>query len=787
MSHLDEGDQDSLFGSPPPSPARGRSPAPITLVQRGETSSGIATPTAGAPEKNVGTIALPGSHMSCSELPANLPAARLSLPCHTSGLGPLSAQAHDRDHPPALTYSEVVSLPRSRSSRAGSVLSASRSSTSSTRSATVVRKRKTYKAKSITPVSPPPIPIPGPHEPTPPNFLRSQSALLGLAGVVGSVKPAHLHTHERGSIHSQSSRAEARGDGSTPANPIVVDEDEPRAERSPVFIQDQLDQVNLGKLQAKVLVTLARQKNIFPVLESLIKLLGGVPHATPSVYPQTEPFARPYGYGIRDTPAPTSTDSTSASASRSSTVSTDTSDDRSPPPPKRRKLSRVPAGATDWDVPFPFASGEGPEAYRATWAQERGKQLVVQLLEVLKDAVDKAMARSAKKSLRRGREAPGKGSQSNVGMTSERHAEQAPHPTIEVDAVEETSSNMLPSTGGGDPASPLNRFLTALCGAEPFARGLSEELETLTAEGAREGGDGQESAPFDHAAFEEWLSQLEAFVPPESSASGPGPDVFSDLGHDNANVVGFDESSLSGPSSRASLQQESVDSTATSHIITDDSIDPILLGISIKDAMSLPLKPQSTMHATTPMSPATRPQLQSHEHMAPTPPPPPLTFSPRTSLSSLTEPLTPHSDAFGEPAIYMSTGADHYHDYVQAQSNVETVDSAVVAPGSYSPTQGQTIMARTAPEPSQTEEPQRLTAIQKGKGKAIATPTPRASSKSTTTSRGKKVSLAKDDILERARERRRQLVAEIERAKIELWETSIEGGVLIHLAKDSSL
>lgn len=45
----------------------------------------------------------------------------------------------------------------------------------------------------------------------------------------------------------------------------------------------------------------------------------------------------------------------------------------------------------------------------------------------------------------------------------------------------------------------------------------------------------------------------------------------------------------------------------------------------------------------------------------------------------------------------------------------------------------------------------------------------------------------KDDILQRARERRRQIVGEIERAKVELWETSIEGGVLGHLMKDPML
>ena len=45
----------------------------------------------------------------------------------------------------------------------------------------------------------------------------------------------------------------------------------------------------------------------------------------------------------------------------------------------------------------------------------------------------------------------------------------------------------------------------------------------------------------------------------------------------------------------------------------------------------------------------------------------------------------------------------------------------------------------------------------------------------------------KENILQRTRERRRQIVAEIERAKVELWETSIEGGVLGYLIKDPTL
>lgn len=59
-----------------------------------------------------------------------------------------------------------------------------------------------------------------------------------------------------------------------------------------------------------------------------------------------------------------------------------------PPPLKRRKLTSVPAGAVEWDVPYPFPEGEGPEAYHATWERERARHLITQLVESIKAASD---------------------------------------------------------------------------------------------------------------------------------------------------------------------------------------------------------------------------------------------------------------------------------------------------------------------------------------------------------------------------------------------------------------
>jgi len=65
-----------------------------------------------------------------------------------------------------------------------------------------------------------------------------------------------------------------------------------------------------------------------------------------------------------------------------------------------------------------------------------------------------------------------------------------------------------------------------------------------------------------------------------------------------------------------------------------------------------------------------------------------------------------------------------------------------------------------------------------------------ASSRSSTTNRSTNTGpllLSRNEILENARERQRQLVAELECAKVELWEASIEGGVLVHLMRDNKI
>lgn len=243
-----------------------------------------------------------------------------------------------REPPPshALPVKSTLQAPQSPRVASSVPFSTSRPSSRAT------GKRKTTKSQSATPrPAPPPIPFPGPDEPLPSNFLRNQEALLGIAGLVGNVKPT--------SLPQQTIR------GSTPSNPIIIEESD--LTRLPHVDPSQLTSVN-GE---DAITSLIRQKNIFPVLSSIVKLLGNSPAVS----------TQPLSTHDRASPRPCSEPATTA-----------------PPPLKRRKLTSVPAGAVEWDVPYPFPEGEGPEAYHATWERERARHLITQLMESIKTAFE---------------------------------------------------------------------------------------------------------------------------------------------------------------------------------------------------------------------------------------------------------------------------------------------------------------------------------------------------------------------------------------------------------------
>ncbi|CAA7267005.1 unnamed protein product [Cyclocybe aegerita] len=205
--------------------------------------------------------------------------------------------------------------------------------------------------------------LPDPTAPPPVHFLRNQDNLLGKAGRVGGVKPSTL-THTR---------------GSTPSNPILVDDDDTpmigrrnhlSQLREPSNCQPYIDPSLLtAPTNQEIVQVLIGQKDIFPVLESILKLIMG---ATPK--PQSDSPPPPTGFERRPAQAPSQTN---ASSDLGQSV-------------KKRRLNRVPAGAADWDVPYPFEKGEGPTAYEKTWERERGKQLIAELIKLIKTAARKA-------------------------------------------------------------------------------------------------------------------------------------------------------------------------------------------------------------------------------------------------------------------------------------------------------------------------------------------------------------------------------------------------------------
>ncbi|KAF9066607.1 hypothetical protein BDP27DRAFT_996828 [Rhodocollybia butyracea] len=193
---MDIEEEESLFGSPPTSPRIGRSPSPTLALP--STSGSVVN------LQNVGTIALPGSHYN-SELSMN----PLALP-----LNCLPPEAASR--PPAhlqTNFTHLAGRTWSPQASTSSTPSSSRASSQGPSQSKGKRgKRRRADDEPLIRRPPPEIPLPDPTAPVPPNWLRSQSALLGHAGLVGGVKPATLSNR-----HSR---------GSTSVNPIVIDDDQ---------------------------------------------------------------------------------------------------------------------------------------------------------------------------------------------------------------------------------------------------------------------------------------------------------------------------------------------------------------------------------------------------------------------------------------------------------------------------------------------------------------------------------------------------------------------------------
>ncbi|KDR76185.1 hypothetical protein GALMADRAFT_267820 [Galerina marginata CBS 339.88] len=440
MEHDDEAhDSDSLFGSPPPSPRpTGRqalpAPAPPSVCadvgvglsscssSSGRRSSPSTAPPA-AQKQNVGTIALPGSHPD-SELPINplalslnlgivhRPPAQLSTAANVNANANANAHAGNGNNPGQRNVVDASTITQPRTASP----SGSRKKTSQSSSKPKPKPKKRTRPSRSTSASSTPQPtspefaLPDPSVPPPPNFLRNQENLLGRAGRVAGVKPAALtHTHTAAQSQSQSQfHPRKRTRGSTPTNPILIDDEDdtqtPRLSIATPYIDPAL---LTAPTNQEIMAVLVGQKDIFPILGGILKLAMGNASAAAAAAVGPGPSTRKAGgsafqRGASQQPIAPKT----KKKSRSSAPPPPPSASAPPPPPappqtqpykipplKKRKLNRVPAGASDWDVPYPFPEGQGPAQYGETWERERGKQLVSQLVGLIKGAARKAGVR----------------------------------------------------------------------------------------------------------------------------------------------------------------------------------------------------------------------------------------------------------------------------------------------------------------------------------------------------------------------------------------------------------
>ena len=356
---IGETDQDSLFGSPPPSPQfEGRALfLDLALPSQGcteKSSLSASTPTSAAANiQNVGTIALPGSQPD-SELPIHPLALSLNhgLVPRPPALPQVQSQAVAST--PSVFINDHIVTP----CNAGPSRPSNPTSDGIRTSGKGKKRRPSQPRIQSEPVTEPTLQfsLPDPSAPPPVHFLRSQENLLGKAGRVGGITTSVL----------------PKTRGSTPSNPILIDDDDdtPMIGRrsGSESAQSPLDPMKLAQpTNEEVVSILVGQKDIFPVLESILKLIAKGAQSKPPPPLRLTGFERRSPAQIREAALG--------------------------PPAKKRKLNRVPAGALDWDVPFPFADGEGPTAYHRNWERDRGKQLISQLLKLIKIAARKAAAK----------------------------------------------------------------------------------------------------------------------------------------------------------------------------------------------------------------------------------------------------------------------------------------------------------------------------------------------------------------------------------------------------------
>ncbi|KAJ7104165.1 hypothetical protein B0H15DRAFT_942175 [Mycena belliarum] len=650
-------------------------------------------------------------------------------------------------------------------------------------------KKPQAKTKTSARPAPPPIHLPDPSQsdPLPPNLLRNQPGLLGTAGVVAGVRPAHLPAR------SAPARSAPPVQGATSSNPIFVDDD---VRPPPVSRFKRLPRVNVDPSQLPppsnqdIVSTLIRQRDIFPVLEHILKFIAA----------QTPPSSR-----------------SNFSRSQSRCSSDSRSHTPSDEPKKRRKLRQVPAGAALWDVPFPFNEGEGPDTYRDDWEKDRGKKLIADLVAVIKGAARKAAVQNhldktqeeKRQAQEEQRKIPTEAELASIGKHYRVDtlfygpATKSSEPEVLADASYANRPSVTPSFDPSHPPSPPQASVASAPSiptdppsqSTPFDQLISSLLSASSNEQLSMASDNSTpdaffdpSSPLDPGLFDSWMDIFQTFpVPPE----GFTPDFKADDYH-----IDPRETFLTMPESMRDTQSPPMPfdfSSDVAHAFPEPaSSHPTYSNPTFEDLMIDPaLLSLSTSTSALPGPSASGSMSHFSDSGCPS-----LVGSPIPSVSSSSfGPMTPtemgwNGDA--ESGVYSPV-----QDPVVSSAEGSTLGKGKGKKRDFSDMSEWTDAEKEALYFLEVLSQSKTRPKGKGKSKADRDSSQDSSQDAPGRDEGKESdvqfskvptvpivgALAKAEVLKRAKERREELSREIERTRIALWETTIEGGVLAGLVQ----
>jgi hypothetical protein len=174
---------------------------------------------------------------------------------------------------------------------------------------------------------------------------------VGTIALPGSQSSEHTPVFSLASSDGDSVQAQANVTPKQRQKPSKTQKGRPKRRSARKQIQQQ-EPYKPTTQSDKILVQLAQDPNVVPLLQAVVEYV----YRTELCPSQPQPTSPP--------------------------PSAEQSSER---PTKRRRLNRVPAGAEDWAIPFPFQQGEGPKHYKETWEMKRLMLLLSSLMRNLRD------------------------------------------------------------------------------------------------------------------------------------------------------------------------------------------------------------------------------------------------------------------------------------------------------------------------------------------------------------------------------------------------------------------